>query len=363
MPRPRGAHRCTSPRRRAIRTRSALLDSGANANAREARMGTDPVDLRGGVRSCRRRSGCCSSAARIRRSTPTVLNLTEETAREQAATEAERSTHLLRAEGTSRLDQRRRRRPRLPPRRRSTRTAAGFGGFGGGQQRGGRGGPQPKGPFTPAQIQAGDRSRDVWFSNSAQAAKGPATEVVDTLNGGVAGFQSAVGGMGGLSALHHAVRQGSVNAVMALLDGGANINDTSNVDRTTPLLMATINGQFDVALQLIARGANPNIASTRWHDAALRDGQRAVGAEVAVSAATGGAEPARAVHRRDGGAAQEGRQSEHTDRDSSRGTSRSTTAVTPIADSRTSRARPRSGAPRTRSTSTRCAFWRSTAPT
>ena len=72
--------------------------------------------------------------------------------------------------------------------------------------------------------------------NNAAAAKGPATEVVDTLNGGVAGFQSAVGGMGGLSALHHAVRQGNVNAVLALLDGGANINDTSNVDRTTPLL-------------------------------------------------------------------------------------------------------------------------------
>src|SRR5204863_6627166 len=61
---------------------------------------------------------------------------------------------------------------------------------------------------------------------------------------------------------HHAVRQGSVNAVLALLDGGADINDTSNVDRTTPLLMATINGQFDVALKLIERGANPNIAST-----------------------------------------------------------------------------------------------------
>ena len=134
------------------------------------------------------------------------------------------------------------------------------GGFAG-RARGGRGGPQPKGPFTPDQIQTAiEAGRKVL--NDSSAAKGPVVEQVDTLNGGVAGFGNSVGGMGGLSPLHHAVRQGNIEAVKALLDGGAKIDDTTSVDRTTPLLMATINGQFDVALELIKRGANPNFAST-----------------------------------------------------------------------------------------------------
>ena len=78
----------------------------------------------------------------------------------------------------------------------------------------------------------------------------------------VQGYLKQVGSIGGLTALHHAVRQGNVEAALALLDGGANINDTSFVDRTTPLVMTLINGQFDVAEQLIERGADPNIATT-----------------------------------------------------------------------------------------------------
>ncbi len=122
--------------------------------------------------------------------------------------------------------------------------------------------PQPKGPFTPAQIQAAIDSAGSPRCCRASGDAGPVTEEVDTLNGGVAGFGGTVGGIGGLTALHHAVRQGNVEAVRALLDGGADINDTSGVDHTTPLLLATINGQFDVAMLLIERGANPNIAST-----------------------------------------------------------------------------------------------------
>lgn len=124
----------------------------------------------------------------------------------------------------------------------------------------GRGGPQPKGPFTPEQIQkAIAEGRKVQAS--MEAARGPVVEEVDTLNGGVAGFGAAVGGMGGLTALHHAVRQGSLESVRALLDGGAPIDATNDVDNTSPLLLATINGQFDVAMELVKRGANPNIAA------------------------------------------------------------------------------------------------------
>src|SRR6185503_21342331 len=48
----------------------------------------------------------------------------------------------------------------------------------------------------------------------------------------------------------------------ALLDAGANINEQSLIDKTTPLLQATINGHFDLAMELVKRGADPKLAST-----------------------------------------------------------------------------------------------------
>jgi ankyrin repeat protein len=65
---------------------------------------------------------------------------------------------------------------------------------------------------------------------------------------------------GGLSALHHAIRQGFLATSMALLDAGAPVNEKTG-DGHTPLLVALINGQFDVAMELIRRGADVNLAS------------------------------------------------------------------------------------------------------
>ena len=66
---------------------------------------------------------------------------------------------------------------------------------------------------------------------------------------------------GGLTALLHAVRQGHVGAATALLDGGADVDQVGDGDATSPLLMAVINAQFDLALMLVDRGADPNLAS------------------------------------------------------------------------------------------------------
>jgi ankyrin repeat protein len=77
-----------------------------------------------------------------------------------------------------------------------------------------------------------------------------------------ASYGELVESWGGLTPLHHAVRQGHVEASLALLDGGADIDQPSGGDRTTPLLMAAVNGQFDLAMKLLERGANPNLAST-----------------------------------------------------------------------------------------------------
>lgn len=71
-------------------------------------------------------------------------------------------------------------------------------------------------------------------------------------------YAQLVGSWGGLTPLLHAVRQGHMEATTALVDGGADINQPSGGDQTQPLLMATINGQFDLALMLLAQGADPN---------------------------------------------------------------------------------------------------------
>jgi ankyrin repeat protein len=66
---------------------------------------------------------------------------------------------------------------------------------------------------------------------------------------------------GGLTALLHAARQGHLEAARALIEGGAPIDQQGAGDATSPLLMAVINGQFDMAMFLIERGANPNLSS------------------------------------------------------------------------------------------------------
>lgn len=66
---------------------------------------------------------------------------------------------------------------------------------------------------------------------------------------------------GGLTALHHAVREGEAETVFALLDGGAAIDQRTAGDLTSPMLMAVVNGHFDLALALLERGADPNVSS------------------------------------------------------------------------------------------------------
>jgi ankyrin repeat protein len=125
-------------------------------------------------------------------------------------------------------------------------------------------GPQPVGPFTPEQVQAAiDSGRTYGVRMKDSISKAPKDSVVKQDTTSANGFNRGTKmlGTGGLSPLHHAVRQGNIDAIVALLDGGANVNDTSGVDHMTPLLTATINGQFDAAMVLLAHHADPNIAS------------------------------------------------------------------------------------------------------
>jgi ankyrin repeat protein len=74
-------------------------------------------------------------------------------------------------------------------------------------------------------------------------------------------YAELVGSHGGLTALLLAARDGRAETALALVDLGADLNQVSAGDRTSPLLMATINGHFDLAARLLERGADPRLAS------------------------------------------------------------------------------------------------------
>lgn len=74
-------------------------------------------------------------------------------------------------------------------------------------------------------------------------------------------YDQLVGKQGGNTALHYAAREGNIEVVEALLDAGADINSVSGGDHTSPLLSATVNGHFDLAMRLLERGADPTLAS------------------------------------------------------------------------------------------------------
>ncbi len=139
-------------------------------------------------------------------------------------------------------------------------------------------GEQPQGTSwqpTPSQVQAAVRAANEARASAAGAVLEPVSDAVarpDPDLGQVAlqstadgpydtSYPALVYAQGGLTALHHAVREGEVDVVMALLDAGADIDGPTEGDRTSPMLMATINGHFDLALVLLERGADPNLAS------------------------------------------------------------------------------------------------------
>ena len=70
-----------------------------------------------------------------------------------------------------------------------------------------------------------------------------------------------IGKQGGFTALHYAAREGYADAALALIDAGLDINALSDGDRSTPMVVAIINGQYDLAQTLLARGANPSLAN------------------------------------------------------------------------------------------------------
>jgi ankyrin repeat protein len=58
-----------------------------------------------------------------------------------------------------------------------------------------------------------------------------------------------------------AARNGHADAVKALLESGATVNEVSAGDKSSPLVIAIANGHYDVAKFLLEHGADPNLAT------------------------------------------------------------------------------------------------------
>lgn len=239
----------------------ALLDHGADPNFRDTQQGQTPLIFAA--------SGNRAAAIRVllkhgaNPSIHTNVVLTADAQALQAAITKRQNEVLISYEPEKHKDDAKKAAAD------SAAAAAAGGGRGGAGGAGGfpgrARGPQPKGPFTPQQIQAAiDSGRAFAEREKLKADAKPAVLQADAVadSNAAPGFRGAkMLGTGGLSALHHAVRQGNKDAVIALIEGGANVNDTSGVDHMTPLLTAAINGQYDIAMELIAHHADPNIAS------------------------------------------------------------------------------------------------------
>lgn len=72
-------------------------------------------------------------------------------------------------------------------------------------------------------------------------------------------FNEQVGWQGGMTPLLYAARQGYIDVAKALLDAGVPVNQRKGGDHVSALLVATVNGQFDLAAMLLTRGADPNL--------------------------------------------------------------------------------------------------------
>jgi len=67
--------------------------------------------------------------------------------------------------------------------------------------------------------------------------------------------------IGGMTALLFAARDGHLDAARALIEAGADVNQASAGDKSTPIVMAAANGHFDLTKFFLDYGADPNVAN------------------------------------------------------------------------------------------------------
>jgi ankyrin repeat protein len=123
----------------------------------------------------------------------------------------------------------------------------------------------PAGGRKDASQAGGKPTEDAKINAEKTPAPKPDDKVKDAYGFTVADRKKRVYGtqqVGGMTALLVATRDGQRDAVSALLDAGDNINQTSDTDHATPLILALINGHYDLAQFLLEHGADPKLATS-----------------------------------------------------------------------------------------------------
>lgn len=108
-------------------------------------------------------------------------------------------------------------------------------------------------------------AEDVKANGEKKAATAPDDKTKDAYGFTAADRKKRVYGtqqIGGMTALLIAARDGQKDAVAALLDAGADIDQTSDTDHATALILALINGHYDLAHFLLERGANTKLTNS-----------------------------------------------------------------------------------------------------
>ena len=67
--------------------------------------------------------------------------------------------------------------------------------------------------------------------------------------------------MGGMTALLFAARDGNLESVQALVEAGADVNQISGGEKSSPMVIAVANGHYTVGKYLLDRGADPNLTN------------------------------------------------------------------------------------------------------
>jgi ankyrin repeat protein len=130
--------------------------------------------------------------------------------------------------------------------------------------------PPPKEEPPAAKSPAASKPQEPAAKAPASAEAGPAkTKPAEPATSSIAvtgangkGPRKSLGAnvMGGLTALLYAARDGQMEAVRTLVDGGADINEVSGSEKMSPLVMAISNGHFNIGKYLLDHGADPKIA-------------------------------------------------------------------------------------------------------
>jgi ankyrin repeat protein len=219
----------------------ALLDRGADMNARDLTHGRTPLVFAASQGRVEAMKVLMAKGADVKLAT-TVIDYR---ARSAADGQARQARDRIVAATTGRATNSNINLNDPPPAGQAA-AAGGAGRAGGAGARGGGRGAQPIDPNDPAAQAAGfGRGRGGGMPGGPR----PASDI------------EQIGRQGGFTALHYAARDGYTDAAVLLLNSGVDINLPTEGDGSTPMVVAAINGQYDLVLAFLERGGNPNLVN------------------------------------------------------------------------------------------------------